>query len=56
MKNEAYALTENADNIELSEFTGADSQLFKLIEKRGSYGIASKSSNAKNGLDVYGWS
>jgi arabinan endo-1,5-alpha-L-arabinosidase len=56
MKNEAYALTENADNMELSEFTGADSQLFKLIEKRGSYGIVSKSSNAKNGLDVYGWS
>ena len=56
MTDENYAVTVNSDNVELAAYTGADSQLFKLVEKRGSYGIVSKSSGGKSGLDVFGWS
>ncbi|MBQ8687612.1 MAG: RICIN domain-containing protein, partial [Ruminococcus sp.] len=37
-------------------YTGADNQQWKLIEKRGCYGIVSKSSGDQSGIDVYGWS
>lgn len=56
MKNEQYALTAKDGNIEVAAYTGADEQLFKLIGKRGSYGIVSKSSDNKKGLDVFDWS
>ena len=56
MQDEGYALTAKDGNIELAKFTGADSQLFRLIENHGLYGIVSKSSVNKSGLDVFEWS
>ncbi len=56
MKDESFALTANNGNIEIAKYTGADNQLFKLVQKRGSYGIVSKSSGDKSGLDVFEWS
>ena len=56
MADENYAVTMQDDNIALDKFTGADNQLFKLVLKRGSYGIVSKSSAEKTGLDVFEWS
>ena len=56
MADESKALTLKDGNAELAAYTGADNQLFRLIEKRGSYGIVSKASGYKNGLDVYDWS
>lgn len=59
-ESKCVAVAENsADdgiNVELQNFTGADNQLFRL-EKNGSYyGIVSKCSGGKGGLDVYEWS
>lgn len=56
MADEAYALTIKDGNIEAAAFTGADDQLFKLVQKRGSYGIVSRSSGGTSGLDVFDWS
>lgn len=56
MVDEDYALTLKDGNIELARYTGADNQLWKLTEKRGSYGITSKSTNDTTGLDVFEWS
>jgi arabinan endo-1,5-alpha-L-arabinosidase len=39
-----------------SNYKGTDNQQWKLIEKDGYYGIVSKYSNDKGGLDVYDWS
>lgn len=56
MADEDKVMTVNDGNIEISAYTGTDNQLFRLVQKRGSYGIVSKASNDKTGLDVYGWS
>jgi len=56
MADENKVLTFNNGNAEISTYTGADNQLFRLVLRRGSYGIVSKASAEKNGLDVFGWS
>jgi len=56
MADENIAITVNDGNAEIAQYTGADNQLFRLIEKRGSYGIVSKASGYASGLDVFGWS
>ncbi len=56
MKDPKKALTVTDGNIELTTYTGADNQQFKLILNKGYYGIVSKSSAEKSGLDVFGWS
>lgn len=56
MVNEQYVLTLRGENLELQRDTGADDQRFRLVEKRGSYGILSKAAGGQTGLDVYGWS
>ena len=56
MQDEAYTLTQDGDNIAVAAYTGADTQLWQLVQKRGSYGIVSKASGGKTGLDVFDWS
>ena len=62
MTDESKAITvdgstaDNGLNIQIASYTGADNQQFKLIQNRGFYGIVSKSSGDKAGLDVYDWS
>ncbi len=49
----------NADdglNVELQKFSGSDNQLYKIVKSGLYYGIVSKSSGDKAGLDVYDWS
>ncbi len=46
----------NGVNVELQTYTGADNQLFKLVKSGGYYGIVSKCSGGKSGLDVFEWS
>ncbi len=50
--------TDNSDglNVVLQKYTGADNQLFKLVQNGAFYGIVSKSSGDKSCLDVYDWS
>ncbi|MDE5770958.1 MAG: RICIN domain-containing protein [Ruminococcus sp.] len=43
-------------NVELQKYSGADNQLFRLVQKGAFYGIVSKVSGDKSGLDVYDWS
>ncbi|MDE5753206.1 MAG: RICIN domain-containing protein [Oscillospiraceae bacterium] len=62
MKDESMCITVNgADgsdglNIELQKYSGSDNQLFRLVQNGAFYGIVSKISNDKAGLDVYEWS
>lgn len=56
MADERKAITIRDGNVELVLYTGADTQLFQLVQERGSYGILSKASNATTGLDVFEWS
>lgn len=43
-------------NVELQTYTGGDDQLFKLVKSGTYYGIVSKCSADKSGLDVFEWS
>ncbi len=43
-------------NVELQTYTGADNQLFRLVQDGAFCGIVSKCSGDTAGLDVYGWS
>lgn len=43
-------------NVELQEYKGSDNQLFSLIKTGNYYGIVSKCSGGKGGLDVFEWS
>ncbi|MCR4760705.1 MAG: RICIN domain-containing protein [Oscillospiraceae bacterium] len=47
---------ENALDIEIQTYTGADNQLWKLVCSGDYYGIVSKCSGDSAGLDVYEWS
>ncbi len=54
------AVAENSStdgvNIELQKYSGTDNQLFKIVKCGIDYGIVSKCSKDKSGLDVYDWS
>ncbi|MDE6036425.1 MAG: RICIN domain-containing protein [Ruminococcus sp.] len=43
-------------DVKLQKYTGADNQLFKLVQDGAFYGIVSKVSGDKSGLDVFEWS
>lgn len=43
-------------NVELQTYTGADNQLFKIVNAPGCYGIVSKCSGGAGALDVFEWS
>ncbi|MBQ6250507.1 RICIN domain-containing protein [Ruminococcus sp.] len=43
-------------NIELQKYSGKPNQLFRLVKSGLDYGIVSKCSEDKGGLDVYEWS
>ncbi|MDO4864197.1 MAG: family 43 glycosylhydrolase [Ruminococcus sp.] len=44
-------------NVELQTYTGANNQLFKIVQSSsGGYGIVSKCSDGSGALDVYEWS
>lgn len=43
-------------NVELQTYTGADNQLFKIVQDGAFCGIVSKCSGDMSGLDVYAWS
>lgn len=43
-------------NVELQTYSGKDNQLFKLVKNGSYYGIVSKCSDGKGGLDVFEWS
>ncbi|WP_303819345.1 RICIN domain-containing protein [Ruminococcus flavefaciens] len=43
-------------NIELQKYSGKSNQLFRLVKSGLDYGIVSKCSEGKGGLDVYEWS
>lgn len=59
-ESKCVAVAENsaADgvNVELQEYKGTDNQLFSLIKSGNYYGIVSKCSDGKGGLDVFEWS
>ena len=59
-ESKCIAVAENsaADgvNVELQAYTGADNQLFKLVESGSYYGIVSQCSGGKSALDVFEWS
>ncbi len=59
-ESKCVAVAENsaADgvNVELQEYIGADNQLFSLVKSGNYYGIVSKCSDGKGGLDVFEWS
>ena len=59
-ESKCVAVAENsaADgvNVELQEYKGTDNQLFSLIKTGNYYGIVSKCSGGKGGLDVFEWS
>ena len=59
-ESKCVAVAENsaADgvNVELQEYKGSDNQLFSLIKTGNYYGIVSKCSGGKGGLDVFEWS
>lgn len=46
----------DATNAELQTYTGINNQLFKLVKNGNYYGIVSKCSDGKSGLDVFEWS
>ncbi len=43
-------------NVTLQTYNGSDNQLFRIVQDGAFYGIVSKCSDGKSGLDVYGWS
>lgn len=43
-------------NVTLQTYTGTDNQLFRIVQDGAFYGIVSKCSESKSGLDVYDWS
>ena len=43
-------------NVTLQTYTGTDNQLFRIVQDGAFYGIVSKCSENKSGLDVYSWS
>ncbi|SDA09305.1 arabinan endo-1,5-alpha-L-arabinosidase [Ruminococcus sp. YE71] len=57
-ESKVITVTSAADgaNAQLSTYTGADTQLFKVVENNGYYAFLSKCSGAKNSLDVFEWS
>ena len=59
-ESKCVAVAENsaADgvNVELQEYKGTDNQLFSLVKSGNYYGIVSKCSGGKGGLDVFEWS
>ena len=59
-ESKCIAVAENsaADgvNVELQEYKGTDNQLFSLSKSGNYYGIVSKCSDGKGGLDVFEWS
>ncbi len=59
-ESKCVAVAENsaADgvNVELQEYKGTDNQLFSLVKSGNYYGIVSKCSDGKGGLDVFEWS
>ena len=59
-ESKCIAVAENSAsdgiNVELQKYTGADNQLFRLKENGSYYGIVSKCSGDKGGLDVFEWS
>lgn len=59
-ESKCIAVAENTANdgvnVELQTYTGADNQLFKLVKSGTYYGIVSKCSKGKGGLDVFEWS
>lgn len=59
-ESKCIAVAENsaADgvNIELQTYSGKSNQLFKIVKSGVDYGIVSKCSEGKGGLDVYEWS
>ena len=59
-ESKCVAVAENsaADgvNVELQEYKGTDNQLFSLVKSGNYYGIVSKCSYGKGGLDVFEWS
>ncbi len=62
MKDESKCITvdgadnSNGLNVVLQTYTGADNQLFKIVQDGAFYGIVSKISGDTAGLDVYDWS
>ncbi len=46
----------NGLNVVLQTYTGADNQLFKIVQDGSFCGIVSKCSGGRSGLDVYDWS
>lgn len=46
---------DNGLNVKLQQYTGADNQQWKLMQNGSHYGIVSKCSDDKPGLDVFGW-
>lgn len=52
----AFDTADNGINVELQTYSGSDNQLFKLVKSGSYYGIVSKCSNGKSGLDVFEWS
>ena len=59
-ESKCVAVAENSAtdgvNVELQEYKGSDNQLFSLIKTGNYYGIVSKCSGGKGGLDVFEWS
>jgi len=59
-ESKCVAVAENSAtdgvNVELQEYKGTDNQLFSLIKTGNYYGIVSKCSGGKGGLDVFEWS
>lgn len=43
-------------NVTLQTYIGTDNQLFRIVQDGAFYGIVSKCSESKSGLDVYDWS
>ncbi len=58
-ESKCVAVAENSAsdgvNVELQNYTGADNQLFRLVENGSYYGIVSKCSAGKGALDVFEW-
>lgn len=59
-ESKCIAVAENSAtdgvNVELQEYRGTDNQLFSLVKSGNYYGIVSKCSDGKGGLDVFEWS
>ncbi|SDA31286.1 arabinan endo-1,5-alpha-L-arabinosidase [Ruminococcus sp. YE71] len=57
-ETKVITVTSSADgaNAELATYTGADTQLFKVVENNGYYAFLTKCSGGKSSLDVFEWS